>query len=177
MKKNGVCIKKLNSNAGMSLAETLISMIILLLVSSGLVATIMIASDQYKEANRYSEAKILISSLSNVIVDDLTNAEDVKTHINNDVIVMDSYTSRRFYNKTMLTSDSNGRLIAQNVDDSDQYYNLLSEKAYLDDLKAKINYFYYSPKANSFKLEIEIYNGDTIYSNKQLTVLDIANIY
>lgn len=181
MKIKGHINKKINSNAGMSLAETLIAVLILLLVSSGLVTTVVIASNQYKEANRYSEAKILISTLSNVLVDELTNASNVNYHVENDSIVFDSYTSERFFEKTSFETDVNGYLIAKNMANTSENYNLLSKKAYVYDLKAKINYIYFSPKANSFKLDLEIYNDDggtyTIYSNKQLTVMDIANLY
>lgn len=69
---NKKIIKKLNSNKGYSIAESLICVLILLLVSGAMIAGLQFAVNEYKESMELSQSTILCSTLSNKITAQLT---------------------------------------------------------------------------------------------------------
>ena len=78
-------IKKLKKNAGFTLAETLMTVLILLMVSSVVAGGIPSAVTAYSKAVDAANAQVLISTTVNALRSELTTAKDVHVvHLNND---------------------------------------------------------------------------------------------
>lgn len=65
------------NNSGFSIAEALCAIIILLLATSGIVAGVQYASQEYKRSMDNSESKVLYSTLETVISNELRNTRTV----------------------------------------------------------------------------------------------------
>ncbi len=85
--------RKLRGRGGYSLGEALVALVILMLVSSGMVETIRFAIDQYHKQVTYSEAKVLCSTLTNVIRGELSNTSHIKLSGSNN---LDSFFSPNY---------------------------------------------------------------------------------
>ena len=70
---------KLRKSGGFSLAETLVAMLILSLVAGAMAGGVMFAREQYRKCMILSESKALCSTLSDVIKDQLRNAESIRS--------------------------------------------------------------------------------------------------
>ncbi|MCR5453328.1 MAG: hypothetical protein K6F00_11950 [Lachnospiraceae bacterium] len=66
-------VKKLKNKKGMSLAETLLAMLIILIVTGTVTNSIKLAVNNYNRSMIRSEAKILYSTLSSIITNELDN--------------------------------------------------------------------------------------------------------
>jgi hypothetical protein len=72
--------RRLRRKSGYSIAETLLALLILLILSSGIAGGIAFAARQYNESVMRSEAKVLCSSLSNVLRGELSITGDIDPH-------------------------------------------------------------------------------------------------
>ena len=67
--------RKLRGSGGYTLAEGLVALVIFLLVSGGMVDGVRFASEQYRKSMELSEARVLCSTLTNVIRGELSNTD------------------------------------------------------------------------------------------------------
>jgi Tfp pilus assembly protein PilV len=70
-------LRRLRKRSGYSLAESLLALLIILLLSAGIAGGVAFAVRQYNEAMIRSEAKVLCSSLSNVLRNELSITSDI----------------------------------------------------------------------------------------------------
>lgn len=68
--------RRIQSGAGFSFVELLVTILILTLASGGMARGVAFARDQYRKSMVLSEAKTLCSTLSDIIKDELRNATD-----------------------------------------------------------------------------------------------------
>ncbi len=72
-------VKKLNSRSGFTLAETLICVLILLLISAVVASAIPVAGRAYKKITDSSNAEVLLSTTMTLLRDELDMATHVRT--------------------------------------------------------------------------------------------------
>ena len=80
--------RRIQSGAGFSFVELLMTILILTLASGGMARGVAFARDQYRKSMVLSEAKTLCSTLSDIIKDELRNATKI---INGNPPLFDSY--------------------------------------------------------------------------------------
>ncbi len=106
--KNG--IKKLEKNAGFTLAETLMTVLILLMVSSVVAGGIPSAVTAYSKAVDAANAQVLISTTVNALRSELTTAKDVHLSLDGKEVI---YISPDTGSKTKLFQDPDGVIMVQ----------------------------------------------------------------
>ena len=166
-------IAKKQNNRGLSIAEMLISVLILLFVSGGLVTTVIIARAQYKEAMRHSEAKMLCATIANLIVDELTNTPVIEP-VGSDVY----YDSVRFSGRYCFQSNEKGQIVMKNRKAGEPSKPLLSDAAYTNDLKTKVEIKYDGKR--TFEAVVIIYatsdGFDNVYARSSFAVINVASV-
>ncbi len=73
--------RKLNNRAGFTLAETLIAILILLMVSSVVAGGVPAASNAYYKAVDGANAQVLLSTAATALQDELATARDIKQSV------------------------------------------------------------------------------------------------
>ncbi len=137
-------MNKLRNNHGMSIGETLVAVLILLLVSAGLASGVSLASRYYTKTVRTSEANELYSTLESLISNELryTNCAEfdgsgnLVNFFSKTFPIHDDYT-----NIAIVDGDKN---LSNNYDyvaigNNDNYNLILSKASYPNELGAKIN--------------------------------------
>ncbi len=127
---------------GFTLAETLVTLLILLLVSGSMAGGLAFAARQYRESSLLSEAKLLCSTLTNVIQSELANTNQVTLGApvegKENCFAVESFTSDNYGGEdcALLPTDEYGKLtIGGN--------RLLSDKAYTShDFGARVSVEY-----------------------------------
>ncbi len=136
-------IQKLKSSVGLTLAETLLTVVILLL-ASGIVATGMPAAvSAYRNAIDAANAQVLLSAAVNALRGELSTARDVEVPDATTIIYTDAETGSRM--KICLgkdpqdTADTNTILVQEyeELDDSGNGFLTTDEKSAMAALKPK----------------------------------------
>lgn len=71
--------KKLNTSGGFTLAETLVTILIMTIVLSAITGGMMVARNAYRELSRKADAQTLLATSVSVITEDLSGASDFET--------------------------------------------------------------------------------------------------
>ena len=106
--------QKLNTKAGFTLAETLLAVLILLMVSSIVAAGVPAARNAYEKAVLGSNAQVLLSTTVSELRDELGTAWDVETDMYGDVYYFSADTGA----KSKLYVENN-RIMLQRFVDAD----------------------------------------------------------
>ncbi len=97
-------LKKKLEHGGFTIAETLITVLLLLLVSGGLAGGVRFATEKYNQAMAQSEAKVLMSTLTNILKCELGDARRITLEDGaGSVRPLKSYFSYVYGNKTALS--------------------------------------------------------------------------
>ena len=156
-------MNKLRNNKGMSIAETLVAVLILLLVSGGLASGVSLANRYYTKTLRTSEANELFSTLESLISNELRYTGEV--YLNGDSL--DTFFSPTFSNEKKLTrivivdtnkellNDEYGYVAIGNTEDNEYRY-ILAKGSYPNELGVKIKSITYDDKHGYFNVELDI---------------------
>lgn len=125
--------KKLRSRRGLTLAETLTTLAVFAILSVALVQGTTAAWKVYQKAVVASEARILQSTLTQALSDELRYAQNIKEEIS--PITFDSKT----YGQNVSVQSADGRV---RIGDESTSYDLLPNKAYTGGLKAEAELSY-----------------------------------
>lgn len=101
--------KRLRTQGGFSIAEMLVTILILALVSGGLAGGIRFGMEQYNRSMQLSEAKILCSTLTSILREELSNTHEIWT----DGETVSSFYSRHYADRSF---DEGSRLAAVEPD-------------------------------------------------------------
>lgn len=102
--------RKLAERSGLTLVEMLAAVAVMALMGLVLTTGIQLALDSYHDMVAQSETELLLSTLADVLVDDLRYADDVKTDADDK---LDSYTSDSYGEQVKLLVDD-GKVYAHN---------------------------------------------------------------
>lgn len=162
------------NNKGFSLIELLAAIVILGLVTGGLVAGVVLSSNQYKESIRQSEATQLYNTISSLLTNELrfTNKISYKEDTTNEVEAIKSVSYQIdesnlciiyvLYESGFPAGDNYGRIA---LGDNDKKNYLLGNAAYTNDLGAKVS-IYYDETNKIFTVNLDIgYKDRSIIGN------------
>lgn len=122
--------KKINSEAGFTLVETLAAAAVMVLLALMLNAGMQIAFHAYDSSVAGSEMELLLSTAMNALTDDLRYAWDVRTDHAADVNYVDfTYFSDSYGNGTRLGLEG-GRIVAKSEDMGEYPVQILPTGAY-----------------------------------------------
>ena len=121
-------VKKLRKKTGASIAETMVALIIISLLSMSIATGVAFGARQYSKSTARSEARILCSSLTSMIQDELRNTTEVQTAADGSLL---GYRSTYFQTDDDALSrfDDNGDTYITVVTGT-QTFRLLGEAAY-----------------------------------------------
>ncbi len=156
-------MNKLRNNKGMSIAETLVAVLILLLVSGGLASGVTLANKYYTKTLRTSEANQLYSTLETLLTNELKYTGEVTLNSDNS---LNTFFSVTFSNENALTSivivdgnkeliDSYGYVAIGSIEDNEYRY-ILSKASYPNELGAKVKSIIYDEDKGCFNVELDI---------------------
>ncbi|MDO4501216.1 MAG: hypothetical protein Q4B60_08125 [Erysipelotrichaceae bacterium] len=167
---------KTKSKSGMSLGETLVAVLIILLVSLSLASTMSLAANQYVKTKRKLEANILMSSLCTIVSDELGYATSVKLDSSNNVVsfIGNNYLTDKYTGKL---ASLNGRLAYVNIDNNNEFIELLAKSAYSNGMKVEMQEPKYNSANNTYKVTIYIKDpGDKPLISKTFDVININGV-
>lgn len=171
-------MKKLKTNAGFTLAETLITVLILMMVTSVVAGGIPSAVTAYSKAVDAANAQVLISTTVNALRSELTTAKDV--HLSEEGVI---YISPDTGSKTKLYQTSDGIMVQDflKYDETGpqtqgekevEARKLVSDKTITDTLQVS----YSSVSWNAADSEVLQFNGLTVMKgNTEIVTID--NLY
>ena len=107
---------RLRGKGGFTLAETLVTLLILGLVSAGMAAGIRFGVAQYQQSVRLSEARLLCSTLTNVIRGELANTTTVELGENTGGT---EYAVLRFFSPNYAMKESRSAFLSVDVTKDD----------------------------------------------------------
>lgn len=157
-------LREKSNSRGFTLGELLVTILILLLVTGGMVTTVSLAAGQFSTSVRESEAQILGSTLKNIISDELCFTSEV--HIDGDGNVI-SYQSQSYvqeqglgYFTTSNGDDEYGWLCVGNASDPDYAPTLILGKgSYTRGLTAKVTALTYDVDTYTFSVTLSVGHG------------------
>lgn len=172
---------KKNNKKGFTLGEMLVTVLILLLATSGMVTTIALASGQFNSSVRESEAQILCSTLKTIISDELCYTTEIHTDSSGNVT---SYQSQNYVQEKALgtlTTDGRGSngygLIAVgSAENADDIAVILGKGSYTRGMLAKVTSFSYDSSKFLFTVTISIAYGDTEITTETFQVRNVNKI-
>ncbi len=159
-------MNKLRNNKGMSIAEALVAVLILLLVSGGLASGVSLANHYYTKTLRTSEANELFSTLESLISNELRYTGYAKLNINDNSLVeffSPTFPDEDVYptfvivdgNKELLDDDKYGYVAIGNTNE-DVYRYILAKGSYPNQLGVKIKFITYNEDHGCFNVELDI---------------------
>lgn len=164
--------EKWKSSGGYSLAETLVAVLILLLVSAGLATGMTLASRQYRRSILSSESKILASTLNAVIENELANTPEKKVDGGSVYFYSPNYGGE---NRTFcLTEESNGYgkvALADSPDGTGDVMPLVSSSCYANGMGAKVSVTWEGSGRGYFHVVLTI--GDSAGEELLTTTSDV----
>ena len=159
--------ERLKSKRGLTLGETMLAMLILILLSGAMATGIMFASDHFSKSMIRSESKVLYSTLENVIKNELANTKTVELGA---ARADGSRELTRFFSQNYAAHDAlssfmvfpEGRAYGELALGSELEVNkLLSSSAYTYGLGASVDVSYFTSPEH-FRVNLTIYNKDGI---------------
>lgn len=140
-------LKKLNSGAGVTILETLISMLIVIMVFIAVSTGISIGQKAFLDSSRTSQSNVLMESLITAVEGNLRYATDVSTA--SDEIEFTN-AERNFRDATLMYGD--GKLMIQTASNA---YDLVPEPTYT----VPVAGFTASQSGNTISMTISLSNG------------------
>ncbi len=157
MKKLAKTLRRaVRSRKGLSIAETMAALIIVSLLTMCLATGTAFGVRQYRHAMTRSEARILCSTLSAIVSDELSNTQEVTGTEAADGFTVATYNSRRYKAFVQLKADGDGCLCAGSNE-------LLSKAAYskgFQDLLVEDPEITFDQTANCFTVKLSIVDAD-----------------
>jgi len=163
------------SNAGMSLAELLVAISILCLVSAGLYMVVDLGYQKYSELTAQSEAQELYSTLEATISNELRFTQKaVLTGEQGSGELAGYYLVDSFFSNTYAVKEGLPSLVSLNSDGNKAEYGqlaigcngvynrLLGTASYPNELEVKAE-IYYCPDNNHFRVKMWVRSGYTWY--------------
>ncbi|MDO4197864.1 MAG: type II secretion system protein [Erysipelotrichaceae bacterium] len=152
---------KIKSKKGTSLTELLVAIAIMLIVSSILVAGVMLAQRQFIKSIRTSEAQTLYGVLEEVISNELRYTTECTLNNNNEVESFFSVTyAIKSQDTSLVTLDESGAETTKAgylaLGNKGEYNRLLSGSMYPHDLKAKASVKYVKDDAGKVKFVVDL---------------------
>ena len=154
-------MSKLRNNQGMSIGETLVAVLILLLVSGGLASGVSLANRYYTKTLRTSEANELFSTLESLISNELRYTGEVELNGNS----LDVFFSPTFSNEDDLTKivivNGDKELVNNKygyvaIGNTSEYRYILAKGSYPNELGVKIKSITYDSTKGCFNVELDI---------------------
>lgn len=167
--------KKLNSKSGVSLGETMVAMLIMLMVTGLLTSTVKLANEQYARQRSLSEANVLVSTLNSILTDELGYATSV-TLEDNDVksFVAKSYIT---VEQESILSDFGGKLVFMNEEDSGDRLELLSRSSYPNGMSVTVDSFKFFKDKQYFTVVLKVFDAaDNEILQKSLDILAVNEL-
>ena len=164
----------------MSLVELLCALLILMLVSTGLVTGVQLGVNQYAKSMRSSESKILYSTLSSIISNELRYSTDITVDASGNLVDFQavSYGQRTYKDSTLTRSFRSmtdedtytagyGKLYYGTANDADTKDNLLGAASYTYGLTAMVSSIVYDSENAMFTVQLDIgWNQESYYSGQ-----------
>lgn len=152
-------------NEGMTFAEVLIAVMILMLVSVGMISIIGFGSQQYDKTIRESQALVLCSTISTVLEYELSYTTQI--HAESDGVLKEfmspDYAIEGSLSSIMTDhsgSNGYGRILLGNSADQTEYKELLPDSAYMHGLLAKVTDVTYDQTTHYTTLTVSVgYQG------------------
>jgi len=173
MRKSSLKIKIITENKGMTLVEILAAMAIMLLVTSGLVTCITIATKQYQLSMQDSEAKILFTTLYNYITNELSYADYID---DSSVDGVDFYFSNSNKSKAIYGYLVEDGKIKYKFMGEDKKYDMLNPVLYTNGLKVTSFILTYDERNYCFEVQIGIGTKDEELFCEQFSVINYNRI-
>lgn len=141
----------------MSIAETLVALLIVSLLTMGIATGVAFAARQYNNAMLRSKTSILCSTLTSALTSELSNTTKIKLK-QSDENTVESYHSVSFPQRELskLTSNSNGHFVYDN-DDNKYLLNPAAYSSKDSDLRVKLDKLEYTKGTNVFSVGFTIY--------------------
>lgn len=152
--------KMLKSKRGFTLSELLIAVLILGLVTAGAAVGVNASLKAYHASVQASEARMLLSTLSESVMDELRYAENISADGDNP-----SYTSANYGIGATLQDNDDGQIVAFTTGSS-----IIGTGAY-NGLKAEIAYPY---ESGVFNVTITVKNGSKVLETTSFSVTPIT---
>lgn len=170
--------RKLNNRTGFTLAETLIAILILLMVSSVVAGGIPAASNAYYKAVDGANAQVLLSTAATALRDELATARDIAQTGDQSL----TYYSRDNGRKSNIFLKGNTIYVKEYVDSTspgvpqnEQERQLVSGKASTERLKVKYDKITYDKDTGLVQVkDLQVTRNDTPLLTQNLTIRVIA---
>ena len=173
--------KKINSQKGYTLFEALAALLILLLVSAGMANGIRFGIEQYYKAMKASQAKVLCSTLSSVLSNDLRFTTYVAEKDGTLEYLSPGYSpeeeAHRGEYSTIWCLDDDGNptdglgQIAIGTVSGSELHKVLGGAAYPEELRARVTLFTYAD--DYFTVTLEVGDESKIYQTYTFDVLNL----
>lgn len=142
-------LKKLNGGAGLTILETLISMLIVIMVFVAVSTGISIGQKVFLDSSRTSQSNVLMESLITAVEGNLRYATDVSTAADE---IEFTNAERNFRDATLAYDEDGGKLIIRTGSNS---YDLVPEPTYT----VPVSGFTASQSGNTISMTISLSNG------------------
>ncbi len=172
--------RKLNRRTGFTLAETLIAILILLMVSSVVAGGIPAASNAFYKAVDGANAQVLLSTAATALRDELATARDIEGDTNKESL---TYYSRDDGRESKIYLNGNTIWVVEYVNSTfpfqppiEQARPLVSGKASTERLKVKYNQITYDKDTGLVQVQgLQVTRNDTTpLLTQDLTIRVIA---
>lgn len=154
--------QKLRAKSGITLVEMLAAVLILSFLGLILHTGLALAVQGYRKMTVKSETELLLSTVTDVLTNELRYARDVRTQTEEGDEVLQDYTSVSFGRHTTLALDENGQMQANGK-------RMLSTGAYGKGAY-KISEFKITYKDGVFEVKLEVEGPDSISMGTELSV-------
>ena len=148
--------KKLCSPSGFTLSEALVSVAILSLIALSLAAGIPAAMGVYRTVTAYSEASVLMGTLTTAVADELRYATGIETGEDGEA----RFDSATYGRGIAIQPSAEGRVLAGG-------YELLSDSVYTSGLVADVTVRY---EDGVFKVDLSVGDGQSDITETELSI-------